>query len=50
VAEGFSPSRLKYKSGVVAIVQDLAQAFSYPAQASEMGPFLPENFRRPTVR
>jgi predicted DNA-binding transcriptional regulator YafY len=50
VAEGFSPSRLKYKSGVVAIVQDTAPAFNYPAQASEMGPFLPENFRRPSIR
>jgi hypothetical protein len=28
----------------------MTQAFSYPGQVSEMGPFLPENFRRPTVR
>jgi predicted DNA-binding transcriptional regulator YafY len=51
VAEGFSPSRLKYKSGVVAIVQELTPAFHYTiTEAGEMGPFLPENFRRPTVR
>lgn len=50
VAEGFSTSRLKYKSGVVAIVENMTSAFSYTGQASEMGPFLPENFRRPTVR
>lgn len=50
VAEGFSSQRLKYKSGVVAIVQDMSPVFAYPAQVSEMGPFLPEGFRRPGVR
>lgn len=46
-SEGFSAGRLKYKSGVVAIVQDQRQpAFTYPTQQSEMGPFLPENMRR----
>lgn len=45
-SEGFSTSRLKYKNGVVAIVQDHRPAFTYPTQHTEMGPFLPENMRR----
>jgi predicted DNA-binding transcriptional regulator YafY len=50
VAEGFSAQRLKYKSGVVAIVQDATPAFTYPTKHSEMGPFLPEGFRRSGLR
>jgi predicted DNA-binding transcriptional regulator YafY len=46
MSEGFSPDRLKYKSGLVSIVQDTSPAFAYPTQASEMGPFLPEGLRR----
>jgi hypothetical protein len=45
-SEGFSTSRLKYKNGVVAIVQDHRPAFTYPTQVTEMGPFLPEHMRR----
>ncbi|OGI45096.1 MAG: hypothetical protein A2637_04215 [Candidatus Muproteobacteria bacterium RIFCSPHIGHO2_01_FULL_65_16] len=47
VAEGFSPERLKYRQGLVAIVQDGAPAFAYPAQnQEEMGPQLPDGLRR----
>jgi len=51
-AEGFSPERLKYKGGLVSIVQDDAPAFTYPvvmadaASANEVGPPLPLNFKR----
>jgi hypothetical protein len=45
-SEGFSTNRLKYRNGVVAIVQDNRPAFTYPAQQTEMGPFLPEHMRR----
>jgi predicted DNA-binding transcriptional regulator YafY len=46
--EGFSPDRLKYKNGVIAIVPDSAPTFNYPANATtvEMGPFLPNPTRR----
>lgn len=46
VAEGFSPNRLKYRSGCLAIIEDQPPAFQYPAQHSDMGPFLPEGWRR----
>jgi hypothetical protein len=47
VADGFSPDRLKYRSGLVAIVQDSRPAFAYPVQpTAEVGPFLPTGVRR----
>jgi predicted DNA-binding transcriptional regulator YafY len=47
VSEGFSPDRLKYKTGLVSIVQDNAgPAFVYPTQQSEIGPPLPVGLRR----
>ena len=48
VSEGFSPDRLKYKNGLVSIVQDAAApAFAYPVmQQSEIGPPLPAGLRR----
>jgi predicted DNA-binding transcriptional regulator YafY len=46
IAEGFSPNRLKYRNGCVAIVADRRPAFQYPTQHSDMGPFLPEGTRR----
>jgi predicted DNA-binding transcriptional regulator YafY len=47
VSEGFSPERLKYKSGLVSIVQDHNPAFVYVAQQSEaIGPPLPASLRR----
>lgn len=47
VTEGFSPDRLKYKSGLVSVVQDnAAPAFVYPTQQIEMGPPLPVGLRR----
>jgi predicted DNA-binding transcriptional regulator YafY len=45
-SEGFSPDRLKYKNGLVAIVQDAQPAFAYPAQTSDVGPPVPLSFRR----
>ncbi|SRR5581483_8266131 len=45
-AEGFSGARLKYRNGLVALVQQPAAAFSYPVQSSDMGPHLPEGLRR----
>jgi len=45
-SEGFSTNRLKYRNGVVAIVQDHRPAFTYPTQQTEMGPFLPAHLRR----
>lgn len=44
--EGFSAQRLKYRNGVIAIVEDSRPAFSYPVKPAEMGPFLPDNLRR----
>ncbi len=48
VAEGFSANRLKYRSGLVAIVQDGQPAFGYvyPSQTTEIGPHLPDASRR----
>jgi predicted DNA-binding transcriptional regulator YafY len=47
VSEGFSPERLKYKTGLVSIVQDHNPAFVYVAQQSEaIGPPLPASLRR----
>ncbi len=48
IAEGFSANRLKYRSGLVAIVQDSQPAFGYvyPAQTTEIGPHLPEDLHR----
>jgi predicted DNA-binding transcriptional regulator YafY len=47
VNEGFSPERLKYKQGLVAVVQEeQVPAFRYPSKPEEMGPFLPEGYRR----
>ena len=47
VSEGFSSERLKYKKGLVAVVQgDQTPAFHYPSKPEEMGPFLPEGVRR----
>lgn len=47
-AEGFSPSKLKYRNGFVAMVDEQANSFVYPFQANpeEMGPFLPKNPHR----
>jgi len=45
-AEGFSGARLKYRNGLVAIVQQPTAAFAYPLQGSDMGPHLPEGLRR----
>jgi len=48
LAEGFSANRLKYRSGLVAIVQDTQPAFGYvyPSQTTEIGPHLPDASRR----
>lgn len=48
LAEGFSANRLKYRSGLVAIVQDTQPAFGYvyPSQTTEIGPQLPDGLRR----
>jgi predicted DNA-binding transcriptional regulator YafY len=47
--EGFSPTRLKYKNGLIAIVEDGRPAFAYPTRSgktAEMGPHLPPGMRR----
>jgi predicted DNA-binding transcriptional regulator YafY len=47
VAEGFSSERLKYKNGLVSIVQDSRPAFIYPVQQMvEVGPPVPVGLRR----
>jgi predicted DNA-binding transcriptional regulator YafY len=46
LSEGFSVNRLKYRSGLVAIVEDRQPAFTYPTQHAEIGPQLPEGVRR----
>src|SRR5256885_13900969 len=46
VTEGFSPDRLKYKTGLVSIVQDDRPAFIYPTLTNDVGPPLPVGFRR----
>jgi hypothetical protein len=43
----FSAARLKYKSGLVAIVEVPSPPFAYPEATSEMGPPRPEHLRRP---
>lgn len=45
-AEGFSASRLKYKNGLVTIVEVPNTSFAYPEAALEMGPPRPEHLRR----
>lgn len=45
-AEGFSAARLKYKNGLVAIVEQPDAAFAYPVQAVEIGPPPPPWLRR----
>lgn len=45
-AEGFSAARLKYKSGLVAIVEVPNTGFAYPEATLEMGPPRPEHLRR----
>ncbi|HEY8555082.1 MAG TPA: WYL domain-containing protein [Burkholderiales bacterium] len=46
-AEGFSPSRLKYRNGLVAIVETAQPAFAYPPEALlEVGPPRPPHLRR----
>ena len=45
-AEGFSAARLKYKNGLVAIVEVPSNPFSYPEATLEMGPPRPEHLRR----
>lgn len=49
IDEGFSANKLKYRNGLIAIVDETAPAadFVYPFQApQEMGPFLPKNPHR----
>jgi hypothetical protein len=46
VAEGFSPDRLKYRNGLMAIVQDRRPTFTVPIQPVEVGPPLPTGLRR----
>lgn len=45
-AEGFSAARLKYKNGLVAIVQSPAATFVHPQAAVEVGPPRPPHLRR----
>lgn len=45
-AEGFSAARLKYKNGLVAIVQVPSTSFVQPEAALEMGPPRPSHLRR----
>lgn len=45
-AEGFSPARLKYRKGLVAIVEQPPAAFIYPTHITDMGPPLPPGLRR----
>lgn len=45
-AEGFSAARLKYKTGLVAIVEVPNAPFAYPEAALDMGPPRPEHLRR----
>lgn len=45
-AEGFSGARLKYRNGLVALVQQPSAAFTYPLHTTDMGPHLPEGLRR----
>lgn len=45
-SEGFSPARLKYRKGLVAIVEQPPAAFVYPAHLTDMGPPPPPGLRR----
>ena len=45
-SEGFSAARLKYRKGLVAIVEQPPAAFVYPTNASDMGPPRPTGLRR----
>lgn len=45
-SEGFSAARLKYRKGLVAIVEQPPAAFVYPTAASDMGPPRPPSLRR----
>ena len=44
--EGFSAARLKYRKGLVAIVEQPPAAFVYPTQVADMGPPRPPSLRR----
>jgi hypothetical protein len=44
--EGFSAARLKYRKGLVAIVEQPPAAFVYPTHATDMGPPRPPGLRR----
>lgn len=45
-AEGFSAARLKYKNGLVAIVESPGAVFVHPEAAMEVGPPRPPHLRR----
>jgi len=45
-SEGFSAARLKYRKGLVAIVEQPPAAFVYPTTVSDMGPPRPPGLRR----
>jgi hypothetical protein len=45
-AEGFSAARLKYKNGLVAIVEAPGAVFAHPDAAVEVGPPRPAHMRR----
>lgn len=45
-AEGFSAARLKYKNGLVAIVEVPGAVFAQPEAAMEVGPPRPAHLRR----
>lgn len=45
--EGFSPNKIKYRNGFIAMVGEPATDFVYPFQApQDMGPVLPKNPHR----
>lgn len=46
--EGFSATKMKYRNGLVALVDDRRKSFAYPPQvlSQEMGPHLPKNPHR----
>lgn len=47
VSEGFSPHKLKYRTGLIAMIKGNDSSFVYPFQTTqEMGPFLPKNPHR----
>jgi len=45
-AEGFSAARLKYKNGLVAIVESPGAVFAQPDAVMEVGPPRPSHMRR----